>query len=290
MRHTPCLFTPARALHRILLLELANTTSKSTAIPSTILPCSSSPLLNHTILPPSNHPRIPSATPPTPCRRPRFFTTKSRAPTFTLPRKFQKTQPENQDIPYRWVRIASADGTLSPPQAIASAISQLPENHSLVMVAPPPPPSPRLLTGPPAAICRIVDVVAQAAAAREAEREAKRTAQQTKTLELNWAIAAHDLGHKTARLRAFLEKGMRVELWLARKRGSRQATKAEGEELIKSIREAALGVDGATEYRKMTGEVNGVVNMYFEAAKNLKKKKKKKGEEEEEGEKDDEEE
>jgi translation initiation factor IF-3 len=147
------------------------------------------------------------------------------------------------------------------------------------MVAPPPPPPPPsdvpVPIQPTAAICRIVDMEAEAQEKETAEKETKKLAQQTKELELNWAIAAHDLSHKMRRLEEFLAKGMRVELLLARKKASRTASKEEGELLVEKVKEAVANVPGAIEYKKVDGSVGAVMRMFFEGPKSGKVKKKK---------------
>ncbi|KAI0546351.1 hypothetical protein F4679DRAFT_416434 [Xylaria curta] len=282
MRHTQCLLTPARALHRVLLLELANTANNN-GISSTILPTSSA-FRKHTSLPTSKHARTRAITTISPCCRGRPFSTTSPA---AAQRMIVRKHPRDKDIPYRWVRIAGESQSLSEPQRIDDVLASLPRGHSLVMVAPPPPPSPSKEGEEPtivepsaaAAICRIIDAVAEAAAAKaaavaakEAAKESKKVAQQTKTLELNWAIAPHDLAHKMKRLGEFLAKGMRVDMLLARKKGSRKATREEGEELVRRIREVASEA-GATEYKRMDGSVGNVVKLFLEVPKDGQKAK-----------------
>ncbi|KAI1746228.1 hypothetical protein F4680DRAFT_400762 [Xylaria scruposa] len=275
MRHTQCLLTPARALHRVFLLELANTASKNNGISSTILPTSSA-LRKYASIPTSKHPRNQGNTTTSPCCCSRPFSTTSPAAS---QRMIVKKHPRDKDIPYRWVRIAGESQSLSEPQRTDAVLASLPPGHSLVMVAPPPPPDEEgpatIVVQPSAAICRIIDTVAEATAAKEAAaaaREAKKVAHQTKTLELNWAIAPHDLAHKMKRLDEFLAKGMRVELLLARKKGSRKATNEEGEELVRRIKEAASEA-GATEFKKMDGRVGSVLKLFLEGPKDGQKAK-----------------
>ncbi|KAI0491109.1 hypothetical protein F4859DRAFT_460343 [Xylaria cf. heliscus] len=327
MRHTQCLLAPARALHRLLLLELANTASKGSRIspPTTALP-SFSVFRRHASSPtPSRHARRQGAanhTSPCPRVRVRAFSTTSptalkwspekgprsseRNPRFSArsPRSSSR-HPRDEDIPYRFVQIIGPQGELSAPQRLSAALAALPPDHSLVMIAPPkspPPPSqsqsqsesesesesaaaadeesesapapgPSILQ-PPAAVCRIVDKATEAAEAEAAaaaaaaeEEEAKRLAKITKTLELNWAIAPHDLGHKLKRFEEFLGKGLRVDLMLARKTGARKATPEEAQELVRRIREAAANVPGAGEHKKMNGIAGKVLRMFFEGPK-----------------------
>ncbi|KAI0814616.1 hypothetical protein GGR55DRAFT_439785 [Xylaria sp. FL0064] len=271
MRHTKGLLTPARALHRVLLLELANaTTSKAILLqPSSLRTAAWS----------TTHARTLQSISLQPClqaRRP-FSSTSSRAYALSSPK-----YPRDGAIPYRWVRVADAEGTLSAPQRTESVIANLEEGYSLVMVAPPPP-SPsstssptsaaHIIRPPPAAICRIVNAAAKAKAAAAAAKEAKQTASHTKTLELNWAIAPHDRAHKMKRLKEFLEKGLRVEVMFARKRGTRKATADEEQGLVESVRTTVADVPGAGEYKRMDGRVGGVLRMFFEGPKGKRKEK-----------------
>ncbi|KAF2969993.1 hypothetical protein GQX73_g3496 [Xylaria multiplex] len=274
MKHTTCLFTPARALHRLLLLELAKSAGKTTVTSSTNLLFSSAlrdlPTLKHAGT---------SGNTLASCRRGhRAFST---TPSLAAGSRMVRNQLRDKAIPFKWVRVADASGTLSAPQPIDRVLAGLAEGYSLVMVAPPPPPPPPtpgapVVIQPSAAICRIIDAAAEKLAAETAAQEAKQTAQQTKTLELNWAIAPHDLAHKIKRLEEFLDRGLRVEVMLARKRGSRKATSEEGKELVEKIQQAANQVPGVTEYKKMDGFVGGVMKMFFEGPIDRRKVKKNK--------------
>ncbi|KAI0442621.1 hypothetical protein F4803DRAFT_518538 [Xylaria telfairii] len=264
MRHTQCLLTPARALHRVLLLELANTASTSTGVLSTKILPSSPAFRRHASLPTSKQSHTLGITAVPQCSRARPFSTTSPASSARMIVK--KKNLRDHEIPYNWVHVASDSGSLSEPQRTAVVIANLPRGHSLVMVGPPPEGA-AAPNQPSAAICRIIDVAAEAKAAEAAAKEAKEVQKGTKTLELNWAIAAHDLSHKMRRLNEFLGKGMRVELLLARKRGTRKATAEEGQELVRRVREAVANVPGASEFKKMNGVVGGVLMMFFEGPK-----------------------
>lgn len=282
MRHVTCLLTPARALHRALLLELANATYASTSkgwgkdkdVRTTALISSSSSTRRHTpSLPTSNPSRtLPQAT--------TFITTTTAnaTPCSVYVRSFsasaaQRGPPRklarNNEIPYQWVRVADEDGQLSPPARKTSIISELPVGYALVMVAPP---SKRDADEgvEPAAICRMVNEAARTAAQKtadeEAEKESKRLARQTKILELNWAIAPHDLIHRLKNFRSFLAKGLRVEVMLARKRGSRKASEEEARGLYERIGEVA-SEQGASEYKNQDGKVGGTMRLFYQGIK-----------------------
>ncbi|KAI8623816.1 hypothetical protein F5Y19DRAFT_347368 [Xylariaceae sp. FL1651] len=272
MRHTACLLSPARALHRVLLLELASRSNSASSSPIF------APALSNALTTPRH--ALPTSLPTRrfqPCipDRARTLTT-SRASKAPVQRK---KHLRDKEIPFRWVRIADpATGELSAPKRTDAVLASLPPKHSLVMVAPPPPPqrsqkdasASAAILQPTAAICRIIDAGAKAEAAAAAAKESKRVGQQTKTLELNWAIAPNDLAHKLRRLDEFLGKGMRVEILFARKKRTRKATPEEGEALLARVQEAVAQVPGATEYKQMAGHVGGTVRMFIEGSKNKK--------------------
>ncbi|KAI2633884.1 hypothetical protein GGS21DRAFT_117492 [Xylaria nigripes] len=260
MTHIYGLLSPARALHRVLLLRLANTTNTSNAVSSSL------PRLGHARTPGN---AISSAL----YCRVRAFSGTSRA---------RASHPTNYDIPYKFVRISDS-GVLSRPKRLESVIESLPAGYEVRMVAPPPPrPEVSELGGitllePSAPVCLIVDAVAIAAKMAEIEKEAKEESKRakkfTKTLELNWGTAPHDLEHKMKRLTEFLQKGMRVDVMMARKKRTQLATPEKCEELVQKVREAVDKIPGTTEYKKMEGRVGGVLMMAF-AGPSLKKRSK----------------
>ncbi|RYP01444.1 hypothetical protein DL764_006214 [Monosporascus ibericus] len=276
MRHPPCIFSPAQALRHIFLSSTPNNAA--------FAPIYLSPLVLRAAATTAT-PRIAAA----PASAP--FLIKSRALSTTAPLRKKvdrvKRRQINGQIPYKWIRLVQADGSLSPEarQTDDVLMGLDLKTWTLELLAPPPAPrdpdsdadadsNSNVDAGPPAAICRIVDRAAATAAAEEAARAARRKAVGTKELELNWAIAPHDLAHKLRRLREFLGKGMQVEVMLARKRGGRAAAKDEAEALLARVREAALeGVPGAKEVRKMSGTVGGVVHLYFEGPPEKMRKK-----------------
>jgi translation initiation factor IF-3 len=85
-----------------------------------------------------------------------------------------------------------------------------------------------------------------------------------KTIELNWAIDANDLGHRIKRVTDFLAKGNRVEVVMAGKRKGRRATTEEARSLMTRVREAVEEVEGAKEWKPMEGAVLGQATLYFE--------------------------
>lgn len=199
------------------------------------------------------------------------------------PAKPSSRYPTDNAIPYKFVKVADENGVLSEPQRTSDVLNALDrQKYSLVMVAPPPPEKKEEDEGgeedaeggeslslqdmhstePEAAICRLIDKYAYAKMAEEKEKEARRKKLNSKELELNWAIAPNDLGHKITQLEAFLSKGKTVEVMLAKKRGGRVATKEEGEALIERLEEAATDVGASIAKRE--GGFPGIVKLKFE--------------------------
>ncbi|KAI1824757.1 hypothetical protein F4861DRAFT_504751 [Xylaria intraflava] len=257
-----CLQSPARVLHRVLLLELANTANKSSI-------ASPLPNLRHAH---ATRQSLLSA----PCCRVRCFSRTSSATQYLA----------DWNIPFRWVRVRDESGGLSPPQRTDTVLSRLPRDQSLIMVAPPPerPPPPPTGVQPvvlqiSAAICRIVNreeerakSEAAIAAGKAALQEAAWIKKTTKTLEINWGTAPHDLGHKMKRLAEFLGKGLRVEVVLARKKGTKEATPEQCTTLVESVREVLGTVPGSIEFKKEFGEKGRFLKLYFQGPYSARKK------------------
>jgi translation initiation factor IF-3 len=85
-----------------------------------------------------------------------------------------------------------------------------------------------------------------------------------KTIELNWAIDAHDLKHRLERVKDFLVKGWRVDIIMAGKKRGRKATPEEAQSCLAAVREAIAEVEGAKEWKSMNGTVGGLVTVYAE--------------------------
>ncbi|KAK7954944.1 hypothetical protein PG988_015638 [Apiospora saccharicola] len=289
MQNTRCVFSPARALQNVFLSHLDLSARRSiAAAPASI-----------------SRPAAAFLCPPR-----RLFSTNGgvRMKVFAR-RPYNPNNNNNKDknantpampasryptdnaIPYRFVKIADENGVLSGPQNKYDVLDSLDrQKYCLVMVAPPPSKEAEDaedaeaegkeesmtwndMPEPEAAICRLIDKFAYAKMAEEKEKEARRKKLNTKELELNWAIAANDLGHKVTQLEGFLSKGKTVEVMVAKKRGGRVATKEEGEALIDRLEEAAEGV-GAN-IAKREGNFPGMVKLKFEGrgkGKGLKKK------------------
>ena len=88
--------------------------------------------------------------------------------------------------------------------------------------------------------------------------------QPAKQIELNWAIAEGDLKHRLDAMQTFLEKGRRVEVLLAPKRKGRRATHEEAIEILEKVRRRIRDLEGAKEWKSMSGELLATATLYFE--------------------------
>ncbi|KAI1262104.1 hypothetical protein F5Y18DRAFT_160238 [Xylariaceae sp. FL1019] len=253
MMHSAHLLTPARALHRVILLELGAsiTTARVSAKAAANLRFQ-----------PAARTRLFATTVP----RHRIYMKKTKVTVRTF---LDDSWIKNAAIPYPYVRIRDEeDGTLSEPQLTTLVLTRLKKGYSLVMITAPRPEDPK---SHPEPICKIFNVAAEKAKIAEAHAEAKRLEKGTKTLELNWAIAPGDLGHKMKRMKEFLDKGYKVEIMLARKKGTRKATREEVQGLVETVRETAESVTGTTEVKQAEGTAGVQLKMIWQGPKKKEK-------------------
>jgi len=92
----------------------------------------------------------------------------------------------------------------------------------------------------------------------------------TKSLELNWAIAAGDLKHRLVAMKKFLKEGRKVEVTLGPKKHGRKATEQEANAVFKAIENAVADCKGSRE-TKREGEVGGIMTVMYEGKKVEKK-------------------
>jgi translation initiation factor IF-3 len=140
------------------------------------------------------------------------------------------------------------------------------ERDSLVLLA-----APRTdasFKGPQYPICRIIDRTAEAAAqTAQAEKSAAKKKEKSKELELNWAIAPHDLRTKMTQLKRFLGKGYHVTVTLMnlKKRDKRRASADEAKEVLKAVEATITEVPGAKETKPREGSVGDIVVLSLHA-------------------------
>ena len=243
MRHSSSLTTVSEALQRVFFLKAK--------------PLRQIPSISH-------HARRSCFT--TPQRRHLII---RRGPASNVPLDTRKYgPPEARDGPPRdesirayEVRVVSASGSLNPPERLSSVIASLDRKTQFLQQVSPPE-----QLGLP--ICKIFDRKAVREQEKARAKKEKNADTMTKTLEMNWAIEKGDLKHRLGRLKEFLKRGHRVEIWLAAKRKGRKASESEVKEVLARIRAAVNEVE-AKEWKEVDGTVEamGQVVMYFQPGK-----------------------
>ncbi|KAK0742275.1 hypothetical protein B0T21DRAFT_361002 [Apiosordaria backusii] len=162
----------------------------------------------------------------------------------------------NHNIKSQMVVIRTKDGTLSEPQDKLEVLRNLDlDKSALEMLAEPKP-------GRPFPICRIIlHEEEQKKAYREMKNEKSKLQKQVKVaqkeIEINWAMAPHDLATKIRRLKGFLEKGYRVDVTLMhpKKKSKRKAREDEAKQVFQEVIKVLEEVPGTSEYKARQGDV-----------------------------------
>ncbi|KAK4179186.1 hypothetical protein QBC36DRAFT_323160 [Triangularia setosa] len=251
MKGSPCLFSSATAIRSVFLNNVA------------------------TIAGPAHLQRLllPSiATPPR-----RSFsgregpaTNRFQLGTFRTPPNVDRREPKvtdgrvlNYNIRGQMVVVRTKEGTLSEPRDKVEVLRNLDLNKSaLEMLAEPKP-------GQPFPICRIIlheDEQKKAYAQMKMEKRKLQTAAKVaqKEIEMNWAMAPHDLATKIRRLKGFLEKGYRVDVTLMhpKKKSKRKASDEEAKRVFQEVIKVLEEAPGTTEYKARQGNV-GKLQLLF---------------------------
>jgi translation initiation factor IF-3 len=154
--------------------------------------------------------------------------------------------PTNEAIRSPYVQLVNKDNNLDPPVRLSQVLASFdPREFFLQQVdegAPDKPP-----------VCKILNKKETKAKEKARAKAAKASRVQTKKLELNWAIDAHDLKHRLGQLTTFLEKGCKVELVLTKKKGKRAATVDEIKHVMQSVMDTTKEI-GGTQVKGMEGE------------------------------------
>ncbi|KAK4042929.1 hypothetical protein C8A01DRAFT_44145 [Parachaetomium inaequale] len=182
------------------------------------------------------------------------------------PAKNDRTM-RDYDIVFPWIQVRQDDGSLTEPQRTNAVLKKLNlDRHSLVLLAAPRTDSES--KGPEYPICRIGDRKAELAAQAEKDAIKKKTPKiVSKELELNWAIAPHDLRTRMTQLKRFLSKGyqVRVTMMNLKKRAKRRASPDEAKEALRVVEEAVAEIPGAKETKAREGEVGDTLVMLLHA-------------------------
>ncbi|KAK1780391.1 hypothetical protein QBC45DRAFT_372456 [Copromyces sp. CBS 386.78] len=285
MRASPCLYSSAAALRRVFLESasaLAPLLLQTILLPRLSVAAATAAVLN-------NQKRCAFSTQGAVQAKGKYYAMRRSKPNAQQ----EANLPRDLAIRAPWVHLRGLDGNLADKQRPADIVSRLDrERYSLAMVWSPPTPKPGEPEVPKDAdlpdwpVCVIIDRRAEAAALKAKTKEERRKQVSKKELEINWAIAAHDLGFRTRQLQKFLMKGHRVEVMLLQKKAKgqnkKQATQEECQEVVRLIKQAVAEVPKAQEVKAMEGELGKVVRMVFQGPTPKKQKEEEKQEEEEE--------
>lgn len=148
------------------------------------------------------------------------------------------------------------------PRALKDVLAGLDrKTHSLQAVQIPDANPRRSLRWP---VCRILnkkDEYMKQQSEKEQQRKQK-LASKMKEMEINWALAPHDLEHKMKSLRGFLAKGYKVQVLLMKKQGAKvRAKKEDAERVVQKIEEAMAEVKGSSEFKKRDGKLLGTMKI-----------------------------
>ena len=120
----------------------------------------------------------------------------------------------------------------------------------------------------PYPICKMIDRKHEREIEMAKQKEKKVIKKQEKQLEINWTINDNDLGHRLGKLREFLEKGLKVEMMFGVKRKGwrqrRQASEEDTRTLVDKIKKTMEAVEGAREWKPMSGKLGGQAVLHFE--------------------------
>nr|POE48070.1 hypothetical protein CFP56_01398 [Quercus suber] len=181
----------------------------------------------------------------------------------------RRAQRWNSEISHRLITLVNPD-TNQPehrPRTKFDVLLALDEKtHRLVQLTPDPYPLPSDFIP----LCKIVSKKEEydRERARKVQqkdlRKAKLLESSVKTLEINWAVAPNDLGHRLDKFRGFLEEGRKVDIVLAVKKRGQKATLEQSAEVLKKIRKVVDDVSGARELKPMQGDVGAFVTLSFQ--------------------------
>lgn len=115
------------------------------------------------------------------------------------------------------------------------------------------------------ALCQIVNKFEEFLKEKERKEKKKASAKpKSKELEMTWSIGEHDLQTKMRQLSGFLAKGMKVDLVLGRKKGSKPVDQETMAALVKKIKKEVVETMGARETKPAEGELGRTMRLHLE--------------------------
>ncbi|OAX36250.1 hypothetical protein K503DRAFT_858117 [Rhizopogon vinicolor AM-OR11-026] len=143
---------------------------------------------------------------------------KSTLHSFSFVRTYASAGPARRTgddkIPYRIVRVVNSDtGKLDPPARLTDVLASVDLKASRV----------ELVTEDPEPVVKIVDRRESYEKWKEQKKAFRKgvKAGEQKEIQVTWGVDAGDLKHKIAKARTELEKGYRVDIVIAPKRGQK---------------------------------------------------------------------
>ncbi|KAK4104701.1 hypothetical protein N658DRAFT_492794 [Parathielavia hyrcaniae] len=169
-------------------------------------------------------------------------------------------------IAYPWIQLRQEDGRLSEPQRTSQVLKDINLERDMLILLAVPKADP-LSSGPQYPICRIADREAEEKARSSRQPDKSAGKKKTKELELNWAIAPHDLRTKMTQLKRFLSKGHQVLVTMmnAKERKKRKASADEAKLALKAVEATIAEVPGAKEIRPREGLVGDTLTLHLHA-------------------------
>ena len=199
----------------------------------------------------------------------------------------QTGPPRDEAIRAREIQIVGSDGSLGNVTSLRNALNSIDRKLCFIIqvnekihpdYAAETPESNAGAWHPRIPVCKVIEKRLFHDSQRAKLKPKKDVAALTKEVELNWNIDPHDLEHRMKRMKDFLEQGRRVEVVFGKKRKGwmrrKEVAAEDAERVLKSVRDSAKEVDGATEWRGMEGQINGGLVMYFQGKKKVQKQEK----------------
>lgn len=187
----------------------------------------------------------------------RRYTTKEsweRSGRDRLPRDHEITDPQIMVLD---------NGTIEGPLATRYVLTKIAPEESLRMFQPYRPAK----DGKPAeyGVCKIVDKKKEHEKNKEVREKKKENGgtgkPKTKEMELSWGIGDHDLMTKLRHLAGFVEKGMKVEIVLGKKRKGKKTSEEEAKAVVDKVREE-IERCGGKEGKPASGDVGGTYRLF----------------------------
>ena len=169
-----------------------------------------------------------------------------------LPRDYEITDP---------LIMVLEGNAIEGPLNTKFVMTRLKSNESLRMAKPYKPRDPK--TGDPVeyALCKIVDKLEDYKAAKEAKEKKKLKAKpKTKEVELSWGISENDLQTKLQVLGGFLEKGIKVEIAIGKKKKGKEVELSDCKTVLKAIRKE-IESKGGFEPKEASGELGETMRL-----------------------------